>query len=64
MRKQEKKWGKHKKETRDEYRQRLRRTAMNLPAEYINKIMGAMTHRIKLLGAAKGGHFREGGKHN
>ena len=36
MRNQEKNWPYGKKETRDAYRQRLRRTAKNLPADYIN----------------------------
>ena len=62
MRKQEKNWPKTKTETRGAYVARLRRTAMNLSPEYINKIISAMSKRVQLVGAATGGHFREGGK--
>ena len=48
-------------ETRDAYVTRLRRTAMNLSPDYINRIIGTMAKRVRLPGAAKGGHFREGG---
>ena len=61
MRKQEKNWPATKTETRDAYVKRLRRTAMNLSPDYINRIIGTMAKRVRLLGAAKGGHFREGG---
>ena len=62
MRAQEKKFAPSKRETRQTYLKRLRRTAMNLPESYINNIMGhAMAKRCQLLAQAKGGHFAEGG---
>ena len=61
MRSQEAKWSARKKETRDQYLARLKRTALNLPELYINKVIANIDHRLKLLKDAKGGHFPEGG---
>lgn len=62
MRKQEAKWPARKRESRDAFLRRLRRTAMRLPAEYINKTMENLHQRVAQLKAAKGGHFSEGGR--
>ena len=64
MRNQEKKWHLSKRESRDQYLARLRRTAMGLPPAYINGVIGSMAKRCKLLERASGGHFPEGGKVN
>jgi len=56
MRKREKKWG-AKKETREAYLARLRRTAMSIPAASIDKWLGDMVRRCKELVAAKGGYI-------
>ena len=61
MRAQEKKWKAEKTETRAQYLRRLRRTAMDLPAAYINKGIGNLTKRLARLKKARGGHFPEGG---
>ena len=61
MRLQEKSWPDSKKETRSEYMVRLRRTAMRLPAAFIDKAIGNMKTRCKKLRAAKGYHIEEGG---
>lgn len=62
MRRQEKAWRPSKKENRTEYLRRLRRTAMRLPAAFINASIKDMRRRCTRLRAAKGGHFEEGGK--
>lgn len=59
MRKQEQYWPKSKKETRKAFLDRLRRTAMNLRTEYINKTIGNLEKRCQLLVKAKGGQFAE-----
>jgi len=61
MRSQEAKWPDSKKETRKTFVARLRRTAMSLPSDYINKVIGNLEARVKLLKAADGRHFVEGG---
>ncbi len=61
MRAQEAKWPSAKKETRDQYLARLRRTALGLPRSYIDKVFGNIAHRLRLVKDAKGGHFPEGG---
>ncbi len=61
MRKQEKNWPKSKRETRAAYLARLRRTAMSLPSDYIEKVIGNLQKRCTKLVNAKGGHFIEGG---
>jgi hypothetical protein len=61
MRKQEASWPSAKKEKRDVFLRRLRRTAKNISPEFINKIIGNLPRRLQLLKGAKGGHFPEGG---
>ena len=62
MRKQEQSWPMSKKESRKAFLGRLRRTAMKLPTEYIDKTIGNLERRCQLLKEAKGGHFAEGGQ--
>ena len=61
MRLPEPAWPKSKKETRQAFLERLRRTAMSLPADYINSVIGNLEKRLKLLRKPDGGHFVEGG---
>ena len=61
MRQQESAWPSTKTETRTQYLRRLRRTAMGLPTEYIEKAVGNLETRTLQLAAARGGHIREGG---
>ena len=58
---QEGRWPKSKKETRKAFLARLRRTAMCVSASYINKIIGNLESRLKLVKKAKGRHSVEGG---
>ena len=60
MRKQEANWESARRETRKAYLARLRRTAMRLPADFVNKSIGDMRKRCLRLKAAAGKHFREG----
>jgi len=62
MRRQELKWPKGKRESRQAYVARLRRTALRLPRSFITKSIGNMVTRCKRLYEAKGGHFQEGGR--
>jgi hypothetical protein len=62
MRKQERKFRKSKRETRQEYINRLRRVALSLPKSFIDNSIGDMGRRCNRLYAAKGGHFEEGGR--
>ena len=62
MRRQEKSWPKSKRETRDQYGTRLRRTALRLPRSFIDSSIGDMRRRCQRLYAAKGHHFEEGGR--
>jgi hypothetical protein len=61
MRKQELKWAHHRKETREQYCDRLRTTARNLPKAFIDDSIGSMVVRCQRLFEAKGGYFEEGG---
>ena len=61
MRFQVARWSKSKKETRKAFLARLRRTAMALPADYINKVIGNLEARLQFLTKADGGHFIESG---
>ena len=61
MRRQEKAWPAKKRETRQGYLARLRRTALRLPAAFVNKSIGDMARRCQRLHAAQGKHFEEGG---
>lgn len=62
MRIQERKWAADKTETRQQYLKRLKRTAMNLPADFVGKSISNMQDRCKRLIEAKGSRFEEGGK--
>ena len=62
LRKQEKNWPSEKRETREAYKARLRRTAKNLPKEFILKSIGDMRRRCQRLLEAKGHFFEEGGR--
>jgi len=62
MRAQEAKWSKSKRETREEYLGRLRRTALSLPRHFVMDAVGDMKRRCQRLFAAKGGLFEEGGR--
>ena len=61
MRQTEAKWPKVQRETRQAYLARLRRTAVNLSADYIRKIVGAMSGRVQQVLDARGHFFPEGG---
>ena len=61
MRAQERRWAANRKETRDQYLLRLRRTAMRLPPKFINKSIMNMKVRSQRLYDAEGGHIEEGG---
>ena len=61
MRAEESEWPRAKKESRDDYVQRLRRTALTLPKTFINKAVGDMKRRCQRLFDAKGSLFEEGG---
>ena len=60
MREQERGWPKSKKESRAAFIARLRKTAMTMPKEYIEKTIGAIAGRCKKIVDAKGGHIAEG----
>ena len=62
MRKQEARFPKSKRESRDEFVARLRRTAMRLPETFINKAIVNMAERCERLYQSRGGLFEEGGK--
>ena len=62
MRRQEKSWPDGKKEKRDEYLARLRKTALGLPSSFVTRSIGDMARRCQRLRQAKGGHFEEGGQ--
>ena len=61
MRAEEKSWPKSKRETREDYASRLRRTALRLPRSFIESSIGDMQRRCQRLFEAKGNHFEEGG---
>ena len=60
MPKQERRWCVSKRETRKAYLARLRRTAMRLPAKFINKSVANMRTRCQRILKAGGSHIREG----
>ena len=62
MRKQELSWRKGKRETKEVYLARLRRTALRLPPSFINKSIADMRRRCTRLFDAGGGFFEEGGR--
>ena len=59
---QEQGWPKNRRETRDEYLQRLQRTAFKFPRTFITQSIGDMARRCQRLFEAKGGLFEEGGR--
>ena len=59
MRKQEKNWTAKKKESREQYLARLRRTALGTDPKWLKKRMEDMPRRLGLLVKPKGGHFAE-----
>lgn len=61
MRRQEKKFSKSKRETRDDFLKRLRRAALSLPQTFIDKSIGNMVERCRRLYESKGKYFEEGG---
>ena len=62
MRRHEAAWRSTRRETRDEYIARLRRTAMRLPRKFIESSIEDMPRRCQRLFDAQGGYFEEGGK--
>ena len=63
MRAQERTWPQGKTETAEEFKARLRKTAMGLPVALVKKVVGNMHARCRLCLSAKppGGLFKEGG---
>ena len=61
MRAQERRWPVNKKETREKYLARLRRTALRLLPKFINSSIKNMKERCQRLHKAKGVHIEEGG---
>ncbi len=59
MRKQEKKMSKAKKEPRVQYLERLRRTALMLPTQLVQRGVKDMRRRVGLIVQAKGSLFNE-----
>ena len=49
-------------ETRDKYLGRLRRTATRLPRSFLDDSISDMARQYRRLYEAKGGHFEEGGR--
>ena len=62
MRKQELQWKSSRRESREQYLHRLKRTATRLPRNFIEGSVGDMARRCKRLHDAQGGYFEEGGK--
>ena len=62
MRQQETRFRPDRKETRQQYIDRLHKAAKGLSKTFINKSIGDMVRRCKRLHDAKGGHFEEGGR--
>ena len=62
MRKGERNMKTSRRETRAAFEKRLDRTALALPASFINKAVGNMRERTQRLYKAKGGLFEEGGR--
>ena len=60
MRQQELTWPKTKREARQDYLLRLKRTALRLPKSFLEKSAGDMRRRCQLLYKAKGYRFEAG----
>ena len=59
MREQERAWPAEKRESKDEYMKRLRRTALSLPTALVKKCAGDMHRRCRMTFAKNGGLFAE-----
>ena len=59
MRDQEARFPKNKKETIDEFKKRLRKTALNLPTSAVKTAVGSMKRRCETISKLKGGLFNE-----
>ncbi len=59
MRAQERSFRKSKKETKEEFKKRLRKTAMGLPASLVNAAVGSMTRRCRTIAHVSGELFTE-----
>ena len=59
MRAQEQQFSKAKVESSDEYLGRLRRTALLLPSSLVQRCVGDMARRVRMVVSAKGGLFNE-----
>ena len=55
-------WKSMRKEARDKYLGRLRRTATRLPRSFLDDSISDMARRCRRLHEAKGGHFEERGR--
>ena len=62
MRTQERNWKKAKRETREQYIDRVQHTAQSLSKGFIDSSIGNLKRRCSLLLEAKGGLFEEGGR--
>ena len=59
MRVQEKAFPKSKKESRAQFKDRLRRTALGFPKSVVRKAVSDMHRRVRMVVAAEGGHINE-----
>ena len=59
MRRQEKSFTANFTESEDEFKARLKRTAMRLPAAIVSKAIGDMHRRVRMVLKEKGGLFNE-----
>jgi hypothetical protein len=59
LRRQEKSFAESKKESREEFIVRLRRTILRIPKKVLTKLVGSMKRRCAAVKAAKGGDFEE-----
>ena len=60
MRKQEASIRKNKKESKEQHMERLKKTALSLPAATVKNAVMSMHNRVRKLAAADGGLFNEG----
>ncbi|CAJ1348781.1 unnamed protein product [Effrenium voratum] len=61
MRRMESKWPNNKRETRQAYLARLKRTACSLSTDYVSSIVGALAGRVQQVITSHGSFFPEGG---
>ena len=62
MQETEKSWPKNKKETREDFLKRLRKTAMSLPTNVVHNMIKDLKPRCQRLYDANGGNIEEGVK--